>query len=110
MMHAITLTERKAKASLDRQAAADRISALLERYAKAHGGRYLMFGSAARHEMKHDSDLDLIVDFPVDTMTEAVDYAEDLCDREGLPADIIPIRFCSPAFLNRVSTGAKVLA
>lgn len=109
-MQTITLMARKTKASLDRQAAADRISALLEKYAKSHGGRYLMFGSAARHEMRHDSDLDLIVDFPIDEMVKAVDYAEDLCDRERLPADIIPIGFSSPAFLDRVSTGAKVLA
>ncbi|WP_376100065.1 nucleotidyltransferase family protein [Roseomonas sp. CCTCC AB2023176] len=28
------------------------------------GGRYLLFGSAARGEMRHDSDVDILLDFP----------------------------------------------
>ena len=74
----------------------------LERYAHTHGGRFLLYGSAARGEMRYDSDIDLLLDFPEDRLSEAWRYAEDLCRDLGLQPDLCPLAWCSAEFVARV--------
>ncbi len=38
----------------------------LSAYARAHGGYFILYGSAARGEMRFHSDVDLLVDFAKD--------------------------------------------
>jgi hypothetical protein len=80
------------------------------RYAREKGGRYLLFGSAARGEMKFDSDIDVLVDFPEDQMRDAMNAVEDFCDDEGLPCCALPFETRSRSFLERILTTARELS
>ena len=51
------LEERKALEASRRRGAADSVMDALERYAKAHGGRFHVVGSAVTGQMRYDSDL-----------------------------------------------------
>ncbi len=59
----VTLAERKAARVAWMRAALDALRASLTGYARANGGRFLIFGSAARGEPRFDSDVDILVDF-----------------------------------------------
>ncbi len=63
MRRIVTLPERKAAEAARRRAAVEAVLPELEAYARAHGGRFLLYGSAARGTMKHNSDVDLLLDF-----------------------------------------------
>ncbi|MBV9248595.1 MAG: nucleotidyltransferase domain-containing protein [Acetobacteraceae bacterium] len=62
----------------------------LTAYAREHGGRFLLFGSAARGTMRYDSDVDILVDFPPDTLDHAWNFAERACWDRRLDPDILP--------------------
>lgn len=110
MQRIITLTERKTAAAARRAAAVEAIVPVLSAYARDHGGRFLLFGSAARGQMKFDSDVDLLMDFPPETLDEAWKFAETACWDRNLKPDLIPYRWCKKAFLEHVDTDIKVLA
>ena len=83
------LQEREA-ASVERmQAAVAELKPALAAYAREHGGRFILFGSAARREMHPDSDVDILVDFPLGSKTHAISFAEDACWERGLKPDIL---------------------
>lgn len=63
----VTLKERNARKRLEKVAALERIIQELNRYAREHGGRFILYRSGARGELRHDSDFDFLVDFPVET-------------------------------------------
>ena len=66
----VTLTERKAAEAERRRLAVAELRVVLTGYARAHGGRFLLFGSAARGTMRYDSDVDILLDFrPMRWMT-----------------------------------------
>jgi predicted nucleotidyltransferase len=109
MQRIITLTERKATEAARRQQAVAAVVPLLTAYARAHGGRYLLFGSAARGEVKHHSDIDLLMDFPEEALNEAWKFAEQACWDQGLEPDLIPYRWCKQAFLDHVAPDVRVL-
>lgn len=106
----VTLQERKAREAARRTEAAERIALRLQTYARENGGRYLLFGSAARGEMRFDSDIDVLVDFPEDQMRDAMNAAEDFCEDEGLPSDVLPFETRSRSFLDRVLPIARDLS
>lgn len=60
--------------------------------------------------MRFDSDLDVLVDFPVAQTAEAWTFAEDVCVRHALPLDLHDARTTTPAFLERVLSRGLVLA
>ncbi|WP_156917429.1 nucleotidyltransferase family protein [Salinarimonas rosea] len=105
----VTLPERKAREAGRRAAAVAAVSARLAAYARVHGGRYLVYGSAARGAMRHDSDLDLLVDFPAALHAEAWRFAEDACAQARLPADIRPLAWCTERFRAHVAADWVVL-
>lgn len=106
-----TLTERRQAEAARRAAAVAMLCRELAAAAGGFGGRYLLYGSAARGELRHDSDVDLLLDFPdAGGRTAAWTFAEDCCAALGLLCDIRPIEMCDAGFLAHVLPEAKALA
>jgi predicted nucleotidyltransferase len=110
MQRMVTLTERKEAEAARREEAVAALLPQLVEYARAHGGRFLLFGSAARGQMKYDSDVDLLVDFPDDAFGPAWNFAETVCWDSGLDPDLLPYGGCKPAFLDHIAPDMRVLA
>jgi predicted nucleotidyltransferase len=110
MQRIVTLPQRKATEAARRRAAVAALLPVLAEYARAHGGRFLLFGSAARGTMKYDSDVDLLLDFPEDKLGDAWNFAETACWDRGLEPDLMPYRWCKQAFLDHVAPDMRVLA
>lgn len=110
MQRTVTLSERKAAEAVRRRDAVATLVVALSAYARAHGGRFLLYGSAARETMKYDSDIDLLLDFPDDALTDAWDYAETACWDSGVEPDLLPLKWCKPAFLEHIAPDVRVLA
>jgi predicted nucleotidyltransferase len=110
MQRIVTLTERKATEAARRVSAVEALVPVLTEYARAHGGRFLLFGSAARGQMKFHSDVDILMDFPPEALNSAWQFAETACWDRDLEPDLIPYRWCKPTFLDHVARDARVLA
>jgi hypothetical protein len=78
-------------------------------YARAHGGRYLLFGSAARDAPRHNSDIDLLLDFPIEAQSDAWRFAEAACWALDLDPDIRPMPRAESAFLAHIRPHIVVL-
>jgi Nucleotidyltransferase domain len=78
----------------------------LTKYAQTHHGSFVIYGSVARGNFRFDSDVDVLVDFPPEAVSEAWRFCEDACRKHGLVPDVQPKYLCSPKFLQRLSTGA----
>lgn len=105
----VTLAERKAARVARMRAALDELRRSLAEYARAQGGRFLIFGSAARGELRFDSDVDILVDFPGPAMSKAWSFAEGECARLDLLPDVLPLPWMTNAFIERASREAVVL-
>ncbi len=105
----VTLKERKAREAERRRRAVAELREVLAAYAREHGGRYLLFGSAARGEMRYNSDVDILVDFPREVLDEAWNFAERACWDHELDPDITPFAWCKGEFLARVTPDLQVL-
>ena len=110
MQRIVTLTERKTAEAARRRDAVEALVPALADYARTHGGRFLLFGSAARGTMKYHSDVDILMDFPPDALDDAWIFAEKACWDSGVEPDLLPYRWCKPAFLDHVSRDMRVLA
>ncbi|PPQ26531.1 hypothetical protein CCS01_29695 [Rhodopila globiformis] len=110
MQQIVTLAEHKAIEAARRQAAVAALVPVLAAYAQAHGGRFLLYGSAARGTMKHDSDVDLLLDFPEATLGEAWNFAETACWDRGLEPDLMPYRWCRRTFLDHIAPDLREIA
>jgi predicted nucleotidyltransferase len=110
MQRIITLTERKATEAARRTAAVEELVPVLSEYARKHGGRFLLFGSAARGQMKFTSDVDLLMDFPAETLDEAWRFAEAACWDRNVKPDLIPYQWCKKAFLDHIAPDIQALA
>jgi predicted nucleotidyltransferase len=106
----VTLTERKAAEAERRRQAVESLRTVLTDYARMHGGRFLLFGSAARGTMRYDSDVDILVDFPPDALDDAWGFAEHACWERRLDPDITPFTSCRGRFRERVTPDLQVLA
>jgi predicted nucleotidyltransferase len=106
----VTLAERKAAEAERRQSAVDAMRPALAAYAREHGGRFLLFGSAARGQMRFDSDVDILVDFPPDALDDAWNFAERACWARHLEPDITPLSWCKGRFRDRVTPDLQVVA
>lgn len=69
---------------------------------RALGGRYILFGSFARGDFKHSSDVDLILDFPLEVESEAFRIAEDLAERLDIDVDLFAKRMVSDKFMKAI--------
>jgi len=109
-MMTTTLAERKAAEAARRKHAADEAVRELRRYAREHGGRFIVFGSYVTDTMRFDSDVDVLVDFPMDRTADAWRFVEDVCARHAVPLDIHDARTTKAAFVERVCTTGLVLS
>ena len=83
----------------------DLLSALCER----HGIRRLsVFGSAARGELRPDSDIDVLVEFEPGRRIglRFITIQDELTQLLGRPVDLNTRGFLSPSFVDRVSNEA----
>jgi hypothetical protein len=85
-----TLAERKQAAVARNAAAVELAIAELQAMAARLGGRFILFGSAAPGAMRHDSDVDLLIDFPTDVAPDDADAAERILWSRGLTPDMRP--------------------
>ena len=99
----VTIAERKDRKRERLRAAAREVCAELARYATAHAGRYLLFGSFARGEERFDSDFDVLVDFPEPAARAAREFVEERCRFHGLTPDIHMRSEASPELLSRIA-------
>lgn len=102
-----TLRERNGTSLARMEAAVAELKPALAAYAREHGGRFILFGSAARREMRPDSDVDIVVDFPAGPHMHAIGFAEEACWRLGLKPDILG--FASPTGRLRARLKAEGL-
>jgi len=98
----VTVSERKEAERARRAAAVVVLRTRLAEYASRHGGRFLLYGSAARGTMRHDSDADVLVDFPPGLRAQAWEFVEDLSRDLRLPIDLNDLQACGPAFLAHI--------
>ena len=82
----------------------------LKQYAEESGGRFLIFGSAAKDLVRPHSDLDVIIDFPMDQEAAAWERVEGACRAHRIPCDIHSVSRSSPAFIERMRKHAIMLA
>lgn len=108
-MRTISLSERK-RAAAERQArAAEELRERLRAYGAAHGGRFLLFGSAAKHCLRHDSDIDLLLDFPDPELARAWRFVEAQCRELHVRPDVMPLAWCDDAFVAHVMGHAETI-
>ena len=62
----------------------------------------MVFGSAARGDIRFDSDFDLVVDFPPAKERGALEFAERACVEHGLRPDLRLMSEISPHFVERI--------
>lgn len=110
MQRIVTLPERKAAEAERRRRAVEDLRLALAGYAAAQGGRFLLFGSAARGTMRYDSDVDILVDFPADRLDAAWNFAERACWDRDLEPDVLPFAWCKGRFLERITPDLEVVA
>ncbi len=82
---------------------------MLAAYAREHGGRFLLFGSAARDTLRRDSDVDILTDFPESATAAAWNFAERACWDRGLDPDVMPKAWCTADFLAHIAPDVVVL-
>ena len=106
----VTVAERKAQAIARLKTAFASTRAALAAYAAERRGRFVIFGSFARDDIRPGSDIDLIVDFPTDKERSARDAAEAICRENGLVPDVHLRSEASDALMRRVARDGIVLS
>jgi predicted nucleotidyltransferase len=104
----LTWAERDLRRVRGHKAAVEAARAELQAYARAHGGRFVLFGSVARGDDRPGSDIDIMVDFPEHAMQAATE-AEIICGRHGLKADIWPKGDVGEELMARIEREGAVL-
>lgn len=106
----LTWAERDRRRLAKHKAAVAAVRAALERHARAHGGRYVLFGSVARGDDRPGSDVDVMVDFPPEHAREATAFAESACVDEGLKPDVWPAHYVGEKLMARIDREGVVLS
>jgi hypothetical protein len=105
----VTLTQRKAAEADRRRSAVWDLRSALAAYARQHGGRFLLFGSAARGDMRYNSDVDILTDFPAPETSGAWNFAERACWNRKLDPDIMPRSWCKAEFIAHIQPDIEVI-
>lgn len=93
-----------------RQQAVAALKPALTAYARAHNGRFWLYGSAARGDMRYHSDVDILVDFAPDQDAGAWEFAERACFDRRLTPDLTRRVWCRQAFLDHIMADAELQA
>lgn len=103
-MNVVTISERKRREAARRTEAARAVKGRLRTHvdASGHRGRFIVFGSAVTGSMRHDSDLDVIIDFPPEGESAAWRVVEDACLEVNLPADILSTATTAKSFVEKI--------
>lgn len=109
MDRVVTLKERKAAEAERRRRAVDELRPALAAYTRTHGGRFLLFGSAARGTMREHSDVDILTDFPEDETPAAWNFAERACWDRGLDPDVMSKAWCKADFFTHIERDIEVI-
>ena len=102
-----TVAMRKEQKLARLRAAIEQVEADLSDFAIRHGGQFVIFGSAARGELRHDSDLDILVAFPPAMEREARHHAEGTAHRHGVILDVHLVSEASPDLLDRIKRDGR---
>jgi predicted nucleotidyltransferase len=81
----------------------------LAAYGRAHGGAFIVYGSAVSGKLHIESDIDVLADFPPERMAAALSFVETTCADPDLKADVQPKSWCTPEFVDRILPTALVL-
>lgn len=106
----VTVAERKALETSRRVCAAGSIVEAMRTYARAQGGRFIVFGSFVDGRMKHDSDLDIMIDVDASNRRSAWEFLESLASRFDLPVDLFDRSTTRDSFVQRVEKTGLVLS
>lgn len=71
-------------------------------------GRYVVFGSFAHGNFRHNSDLDVLIDFPAATDADPWAFLDDLSRKHGMPIDMHDAGYCKRAFVDCVMAEGKL--
>jgi predicted nucleotidyltransferase len=105
----VTIDERKARKVEDLHSGSRKVMSDLTSYALTHHGKFVIFGSTARGELRFDSDFDVVVDFPPQFERLARDYAERVCVGHGVRPDVHLKSEASAALMQRVERDGVIL-
>ena len=108
-MRIVSLAERKRREAERRREAVCLALSRMADYARRKKGRFLVFGSAARGEVRYDSDLDILVDFPPDREADAWTFVEELGSEVSVPFDIQSRVGADPRLIDRIESELVVL-
>ena len=106
----ITLKQRHARKMARMDQALVEIDALLQAYARQHGGRFIRYGSTATGRMRQHSDVDIIADFDDARAGSAASYAEEVCFLKQMLPDVRAVTYASPELLARALEEGTVLS
>lgn len=106
----VTVAERKAIETSRRVRAAGAIVEAMKTYARTQGGRFIVFGSFVDGRMKHDSDLDVMIEFDASKRRSAWEFLETLASRFDLPIDLFDRSTTKDGFVQRIETTGLVLS
>lgn len=109
MAEYITLRERKEATVAAIKRGVEELVPVLAAYAHEHGGRFVLFGSAARGETRYDSDVDILVDFPLNAELDAWLFAESQCFARDLRPDIHIRAWRTERFIERAESEGRIL-
>ena len=109
MAEYVTLRERKAAKVAAIKAGVEELAPILADYARAHGGRFILYGSAARGDVRYDSDVDILADFSMEAEPAALAFAEEECHRLRLTADVLSWAFVGKRLRERVGAEGRIL-
>lgn len=84
----IPLSKRKSDAVTRIKDGVESLRKELSGYAVKHSGKFVLYGSAARGDLRFDSDVDLLIDFPKEETDKAWKFAESACIDLGLKPDV----------------------
>lgn len=105
----VTISDRKKRRIDLMLAAMRRVESDLAAHASARGGNFVVFGSAGRGDIRHDSDFDILVDFPAPIERAARDFAEEVCIAHRIRPDVHLASEASPALLERARRDGRLL-
>lgn len=78
-------------------------------YARETGGRFVVFGSFVPGAMRHDGDLDILIDFEAGKAPEAWRFVEDLCAAHAIEPDLKDVISTKPDFVAKAARSGIVL-